>query len=225
MLPSQSHSQNDTNSFSFSCREKKAKELEANWQNRLRSEGQDEESKEKMVQDTKREIESIEHQLVSFDERVKEGAEKILEQQKVVSRNDPKIARAVESLAGLRLDIEAIKGPKMYEDENFDIDNSRDERGHTFLMVASQNNDFQTAQICLALGADPYAINPDRFQAIDYSFFWGFDDITNMILKVRATSSASTNVLSLAHRLLIDATATYRTAGACHRNCVLRSVG
>lgn len=65
---------------------------------------------------------------------------------------------------------------------NFHIDGV-DDRGHTFLMVASCNNDVETVQLCLDLGADKSAMNPDGLTAIHYSHVFGFDAVTDVILQ------------------------------------------
>ena len=55
-------------------------------------------------------------------------------------------------------------------------------------MVSSQNNDVQTAQICLECGADISAINPDGLSAIDYSYFFQFEEVTQLIVEVSLPS-------------------------------------
>ena len=60
----------------------------------------------------------------------------------------------------------------------------RDSRGHTFLMVATQNQDDITVELCFQLNADPMVTNKEGFMAIDYSHFFSFDNITELILQV-----------------------------------------
>ena len=114
------------------------------------------------------------------------GSAKILcidEQKKRVKKLESSIEAEEDELNEIRLDIEPLKGPGAIEDTNFNIDNTRDQRGHTFLQVAAQNNDFDTAQLCLRTGADPSVTNSDGLAAIDYSHFFGFEIVTNLLLQ------------------------------------------
>ena len=88
----------------------------------------------------------------------------------------------MNELEKLRDDISGVKGKKIQEDSNFHIDRSRDSRGFTFLMIAAQNNDLVTAKTCFELGADAYAKSPEGLTAIDFSFFFDHQDVTNVIL-------------------------------------------
>ena len=51
---------------------------------------------------------------------------------------EPMIERKTRELEKLRLEISDGKKTGQQEDPDFSIDNTRDERGHTFLMTASQ---------------------------------------------------------------------------------------
>jgi hypothetical protein len=51
----------------------------------------------------------------------------------------------------------------------FDINGSRDERGHTFLMIAVQNNDLNTARLCFQLGANPDVQCSAGLTAMDFA--------------------------------------------------------
>ena len=64
----------------------------------------------------------------------------------------------------------------------FHIDNSRDERGFTVLMLCAQNNLPKIAKICLELGADISAQSHEGLTAIHYSSVFGFEEVTNQIL-------------------------------------------
>ncbi len=93
-------------------------------------------------------------------------------------------------LQKLRQDISLAKGDVMEENDGsckaegaFQIDGSRDDRGFTFLMIAAQNDDFPTAKICFDLGADADAESPEGLTAIDYSFFFEHERVTNLILQ------------------------------------------
>lgn len=66
-------------------------------------------------------------------------------------------------MSNLRAKISSLKGDGTLEDENFHIDNSRDERGQSFLMVATQNNDIETARLCFSLKANPDVTSPEGF--------------------------------------------------------------
>ena len=91
----------------------------------------------------------------------------------------------MKQLQKLRADIADIKGNDTEEDLNFHIDRSRDDRGFTFLMVAAQNDDFFTAKTCFDLGADAYATSSEGLTAIDFSYFFGFENVTSLIVQVR----------------------------------------
>ncbi len=93
-------------------------------------------------------------------------------------------------LRKLHQDISCIKSEVAEEyDEssenegNFHIDESRDDRGFTVLMIAAQNNDCLTAQTCFDVGADANAKSPEGLTAIDYSFFFEHKRVTSVILQ------------------------------------------
>jgi len=123
-----------------------------------------------------------------IDKRLEEGnlrkagmKKKIMKEQKVVNSINPQIEKATATVKQLRHDIEQIKGSNSFEDKHFHIDHTKDARGHTFLQVSAQNNDLDTAKLCLELGANPNIMNEDRLMAVDYSFFWKFENITTLI--------------------------------------------
>ena len=68
------------------------------------------------------------------------------------------------------------------EYDGFHIDGSRDERNHTFLMVAAQNDDYLTVRLCLELGANPL-IEVDGVMAVHYSYIFCFHRVTDAIVK------------------------------------------
>ena len=108
--------------------------------------------------------------------------------EELIKKYDQQIADETKELEVVRSDLRKVKGPGA-EDPNFHIDDSRDSRGHTYLMVASQNDDYITAEMCLDLGADPTMSikNDEGLSAIHYSHFFGFGKITDLIVQVRPT--------------------------------------
>ena len=109
---------------------------------------------------------------------------------KMIAKYDKQIIDETKELEIVRAELRKVKGSAgdgTGEDPNFSMDGNRDERGHTYLQVASQNNDFVTAEICLRLGADPSLSvrNGEGLSAIHYSTFFGFDKVTNLIIEVR----------------------------------------
>jgi hypothetical protein len=113
-------------------------------------------------------------------------SEKALDSQKLqLVSIIPSLRTTMLHLKELRAEIASIKGDGMEEDVNFDIDRNRDERGFTFLMVAAHNNDFMTAKTCFQLNANPSVTTGlEGLAAIDFSYFFGFEHITNLILQV-----------------------------------------
>jgi hypothetical protein len=83
-----------------------------------------------------------------------------------------------------------IKGGGSHEDEIFDMDDSRAENGHTFLMVAAQNNDIDMAQLCLTLNAQPNATSPEGHTAMVFAYYFGFNDIVTLIAQNGGTYPA-----------------------------------
>ena len=163
--------------------------LEEAYQQKLQREGRDEESKQTKMQVMQRDIAGFEREVVAGAQRVKEGPGKIGDQREVVDANSPKINAVKKQLNECLHDITNLKPPGSFYDESFHIDNTRDGRGYTFLMVASTNDDVETAQICLDWGASPHVVNPEGLTAADYSYFFGFDQITKLILEVRTHKS------------------------------------
>ena len=162
--------------------EEKEVDIEQRWLKRLRDMKNDPESIEKRKQEKEDGIKVIDRRLEEGKVRVA-GKEQAIKkrQDRIDSEYNPKIADASGEVDDVRYDIEQIKGPNLFEDKHFHIDHTKDARGHTFLQVSAQNNDLDTAKLCLELGANPNIINEDRLMAVDYSYFWGFDSITSLI--------------------------------------------
>ena len=156
-------------------------EIDQRWSKRLRDAKVD----PKTIQIKKQEridgIETIDKRLEEGNLRVAGMKKKIMKEQKVVNSINPQIEKATATVKQLRHDIEQIKGANTFEDKHFHIDQTKDGRGHTFLQVSAQNNDFDTAKLCLELGANPNIMNEDRLMAVDYSYFWKFENITSLI--------------------------------------------
>ena len=126
----------------------------------------------------------------------KEAGKRIAQHKKVIAESEKGIEEKKQNLRGvqnllsaklahlqkLRADIVAVKGKGKNEDDNFHIDKSRDDRGFTFLMIAAQNDDFLTAKTCLQLGADPHAWSPEGLTAADFSYFFEYKHVTDLIL-------------------------------------------
>ena len=146
--------------------EKKASLDDELWAKKMKERGLDDASKESKLQMKRREIESIETELAAGEERIIGAKQKIQSQQEIVDLNDPKISSAKARLNKVRHEIEQIKGSNIFEDPHFHIDQTRDPRDHTFLQVCSQNDDYDTAKLCLELGANPNVMNGDRLMAI-----------------------------------------------------------
>ena len=82
----------------------------------------------KMKEDTKREMERTE------------------KKEKMIANYDLQIADETKKLEAIQADLRKVKGPDMNgiaEAPDFHIDNNRDDRGHTYLMVATSNDDWQ----------------------------------------------------------------------------------
>jgi hypothetical protein len=103
---------------------------------------------------------------------------------------DQAIDSKVLLIEELRAKLAEIKGVGSHEDENFDMDDSRDENGHTFLMVAAQNNDMDTAQLCLTLNAQPNATSPEGHTAMVFAYYFGFNDVVTLIAQNGGTYPA-----------------------------------
>ena len=90
------------------------------------------------------------------------------------------------------------------DDLKFHIDRSRDNRGFTFLMVSAQNNDLATAKTCFELGADAFDTSLEGHTAIDFSYFFGFELVTKLIVQVRLTSHPAVSVSALSYTNCIE---------------------
>lgn len=153
------------------------------WERGLERRGLDKATKENRINEKRVDIEAIGKQLISGDKRVNEAENVIQKQRDAITENEPKVEGAEARLNEVRFRIEEIKGPNLLEDKNFDIDKTTDARGFTILQISAQNNDFDTAKLCLReLGASPNIQNQERLTAIDYSYFFGFNDINDLIL-------------------------------------------
>ena len=146
--------------------EKKAALDDELWAKRMKERGLDDVSKKSKLQMKRRDIESVEAELAAGVQRIAGAKQKIQSQQEIVDLNDPKISNAKARLNEVRHEIEQIKGSNVFEDPHFHINETRDPRGHTFLQVCSQNDDYDTAKLCLELGANPNVLNVERLMAI-----------------------------------------------------------
>ena len=116
-------------------------------------------------------------------EMIVEARESASSQKKQLQNIRPLIPTKEKELLKLRADMAEIKGSGTEEDANFHIDGSRDDRGFTILMIAAQNDDFITAKTCFDMGADAFATSPEGLTAIDFSYFFGFEQLTNLIVQ------------------------------------------
>ena len=110
--------------------------------------------------------------------------ESIERQQAKLKETRVAIPQKIDEFSQIRLDIQSIKGNDV-EDEDFHIDRTKDTRGFTILMIAAQSNDFFTTKVCFDLGADAFVKGLDNVTAIQYSSFFGFKEVTDLIIKVR----------------------------------------
>jgi hypothetical protein len=95
---------------------------------------------------------------------------------------DNPIKAKLEHVKNLRENIAELKGGDgNKEDDQFDIDGSKDERGHTFLMVVAQNNDLDTARLCFELKANPNKTSPEGFTAMLFAYFFKFNEMVTLI--------------------------------------------
>jgi len=120
-------------------------------------------------------------------ENIANSDESIERQQAKLNETRVSIPQKIDELSQIRLDIQSIKEIGV-EDEDFHIDRTKDTRGFTILMIAAQSNDFFTAKVCFDLGADAFVKGPDNVTAIQYSSFFGFKEVTDLITKVRTHS-------------------------------------
>ena len=67
------------------------------------------------------------------------------------------------------------------EEARFDINGSRDERGQTFLMIAVQNNDLDTARLCFQLGANPDVKCSAGLTAMDFAKYFSLHEMAALI--------------------------------------------
>ena len=88
--------------------------------------------------------------------RIDEIQQLIAQLEKPASEADPTVECNQELLQSLRVEMCKLIGVEKEapEDEFFSISSSRDERGHSFLLVAVLCNDVETVKTCLRLGAD-----------------------------------------------------------------------
>jgi hypothetical protein len=129
------------------------------------------------------EIQRIEELKIKIPGRIAGLNERIMQWNQVI---DSKLL----SIEELRAQFARIKGDGSQEDENFDMDNCSDENGHTFLMVAAQNNDLDTAQLCLSLHAQPDVRSPEGHTAMVFAYYFGFDSMITLIAQHGGTYPA-----------------------------------
>lgn len=140
--------------------------------------------------------------------------ESIERQQAKLKETRVSIPQKIDELSQIRLDIESIKGN--VEDEDFHIDRTKDTRGFTILMIAAQSNDFFTTKVCFDLGADAFVKGPDNVTAIQYSSFFGFKEVTDLITKVRTPVSPIAPFVQIITNMCIP----YRMVAVYQRNRV-----
>lgn len=121
--------------------------------------------------------------VVRMKQQIEEAMQRIKDQNMPLFALDTPIREKKGELKGLRSMISSLKDGSQ-EDQTFHIDGTRDSRGHTFLMVATQNQDVITAELCFQLLADPMVKNSDGHTAVDYAHFFSFEGITELILQV-----------------------------------------
>ena len=143
--------------------------------------------KEKRIIETGKKLAAALQQKAKDDKKLADEKEL---RDKMIAKYDKQIVDETKELEAVRAELRKVKGPAgdgTAEDPNFSMDGNRDDRGHSYLMVTSQNNDYVTAEICLRLGADPSLStrNEEGLSAIHYSTFFGFHKVTNLIIEVR----------------------------------------
>ena len=144
---------------------------------------EEKEKAEKKKSDRHKEVRAAEKRIENLRRVIEDAKKSIILQKGQLADLQGPISIKFKQLQKLRADIAEIKGEGIEEDITFHIDRSRDDRGFTFLMLAAQNDDFFTAKTCLALGADAYATSPEGLTAIDFSYFFEHEHITNLILQ------------------------------------------
>ena len=143
--------------------------------------------KEKRIIETGKKLAAALQQKAKDDKKLADEKEL---RDKMIAKYDKQIVDETKELEAVRAELRKVKGSAedgTAEDPNFSMDGNRDDRGHSYLMVTSQNNDYVTAEICLRLGADPSLStrNEEGLSAIHYSTFFGFHKVTNLIIEVR----------------------------------------
>jgi hypothetical protein len=87
-----------------------------------------------------------------------------------------------QQISDLRTKISKLKGGGE-EDDQFHIDASRDQHGNTFLMVAAQNNDIETARLCFHLKADPNVRSREGFTAMSFAFVFKLHEMVSLLVE------------------------------------------
>lgn len=159
-------------------------------------------------------VDSVSEQIEEETKRLDEWKKAMLAGKQALG---PMIQKKSIELDKLRLSISDIKKTGEQEDPNFHIDGSRDERGHSFLMMAAQNNDAQTVRTCLKIGAKPMVTNGEGLSAIDYSFRFNFEEVTDLMLQVRQRLLIAPSFCRLKCLLILNHAQFFRVAEACRR--------
>lgn len=94
---------------------------------------------------------------------------------------DEPIGLKEQEISEVRTQISELKIHEDAKDDRFNINNSRDEHGHTFLMVSAQNNDIDMATLCFELKADPNLTNHQGLTAMSFAFFFKFQAMVDLI--------------------------------------------
>ncbi|KAL7533695.1 LOW QUALITY PROTEIN: hypothetical protein ACHAWF_004591 [Thalassiosira exigua] len=127
------------------------------------------------------EVKEVKEQIETLKKAIK-AAEQSIENRKIeLVGVAPPLDQQLKRLQKLRSDLARIKCDGMEEASKFHVDTLRDDRGFTILMVASSNNNFFTAKVCFDLGAN--AFPGEGLSAIDFSYFFGFEHVTNLIIQ------------------------------------------
>lgn len=133
---------------------------------------------------------------------VKESIEVLNE--KLQSLDEPISSKKAE-LEGLRSEIGEIKGEGEKEDASFNLDGNRTQEGNSFLHIAAMNDDFETARICLSLGANPNVVNSEGHTPVSYAAYFGFDEIVELLSRnggqMPASASEIWSGLRSVHRM------------------------
>jgi Asp-tRNA(Asn)/Glu-tRNA(Gln) amidotransferase C subunit len=94
---------------------------------------------------------------------------------------DEPIGLKEQDISELRTQISELKVHEDAKDDRFNINNSRDEHGHIFLMVSAENNDIDMATLCFELKADPNVTNHQGLTAMSFAFFFKFQAMVDLI--------------------------------------------